>query len=250
MLDEHRLYDVTWPSIRALKTPCFCRESAQRAHCQPPKFLQRLATKIHHDVEAETPSVLAYMALIDRILEDRTIDQCEENALVDAALNWQLSPEQLNAAHVHYLHNLAVSALADGIVTDSERRDLHLVAKLLGQDDTTLDSVLESAAAQLVTAHSSKLMHTNDDNGLLGKSVCFTGQLQSTIDGKPISRDIAEALAAEAGLIVASNVIKKLDILVVADPNTQSGKAKKARNYGIRILSDVVFWRMTSINVD
>lgn len=250
VLDEHRLYDVTWPSIRALKTPCFCRERAQRAHCEPPKFLQRLATKIHHNVEAETPSVLAYMALIDRILEDRTIDQCEENALVDAALNWQLSPEQLNAAHVHYLHNLAVSALADGIVTDSERRDLHLVAKLLGQDDTTLDSILESAAAQLVTAHSSKLMHTNDDNGLLGKCVCFTGQLQSTIDGKPISRDIAEALATEAGLIVASNVTKKLDILVVADPNTQSGKAKKARNYGIRILSDVVFWRMASINVD
>ena len=250
LLDEHQLNDGSWPSMRSLKTPCFCREHAQQAQDEPPKFLQRIATKIHHDVEAETPNVLAYMALIDRVLEDRTIDQSEEDAVVDAALNWQLSPAQLDAAHAHYLHNLAVSALADGIVTDSERRDLHLVAKLLGQDDTTLDSVLESAAAQLAAAHRSTPPHTNNDNGLLGQRVCFTGQLQCTIDGEPITRDLAEALATEAGLVVASNVTKKLDILVVADPNTQSGKAKKARNYGIRILSDVVFWRMAGITVD
>jgi hypothetical protein len=54
---------------------------------EPPGFLQRLATKIHHDVDAETPNVLAYLALVGRILEDRIIDASEEDALVDAALN-------------------------------------------------------------------------------------------------------------------------------------------------------------------
>lgn len=249
LLDEHRLNDVSWPSMRPLKTPCYCREHAQQAQAEPPKFLQRIATKIHHDVEAETPNVLAYMALIDRVLEDRTIDECEEEALVDAAINWQLSPAQLHAAHSQYLHNIAVSALADGVVTESERRDLHLVAKLLGQDDATLDSVLETAAAQLATARRAPAQ-SHKENLLRGQRVCFTGQLQSTIGGQPISRELADALATEAGLIVASNVTKKLDILVVADPNTQSGKAKKARNYGIRILSDVVFWKMAGITVD
>ncbi len=85
---------------------------------------------------------------------------------------------------------------------------------------------------------------------LVGKSVCFTGQLLSTIGGEPISRDVAETLAQKAGLVIASNVTKKLDLLVVADPNTQSGKAKKARDYGTRILSDAVFWRMAGIVVD
>ncbi|MCA9082247.1 MAG: BRCT domain-containing protein, partial [Planctomycetaceae bacterium] len=88
------------------------------------------------------------------------------------------------------------------------------------------------------------------DNALSGQSVCFTGQLQSTIDGEPITRDMAEALAKKMGMVVASNVTKKLDILVVADPNTQSGKAKKARDYGIRVLSDIVFWRMAGVTID
>ncbi len=215
----------------------------------PPKFLKRIASRIHHNVEAETPNVLAYMALIDRILEDRMIDESEEEALVDAALNWQLSPRQLDSAHASYIHNLAVSALADGIVTQSERSDLHLVAKLLGQDDSTLDSVLESAASQLATARSPSAP-TTKENVLHGQRVCFTGELQATIDGRPITRELAEALATQAGLVVASSVTKKLDLLVIADPNSQSGKAKKARNYGIRILSDAVFWRLAGIAVD
>ena len=48
-----------------------------------------------------------------------------------------------------------------------------------------------------------------------------------------MSRDIAETLASQAGLVIVSSVTKKLDILVVADPHTQSNKARKARDYGI-----------------
>jgi DNA polymerase III subunit epsilon len=249
VLDTFRLRDVQWPSVPALKTPCYRREHAREAREQPPSFLQRIASQIHHDVEAETPNVLAYLTLLDRVLEDRTIDESEEDALVDAALNWQLSPSQLSAAHTQYLQNLAVAALADGVVTESERRDLHLVARLLGQDDSMLDTVLESAAAQLATAHRASVSQ-EDANGLSGQRVCFTGELQSTIGGQPITRELAERLAAQAGLTVATGVTKKLDILVVADPNTQSGKAKKARSYGIRILSDPVFWRLAGVTVD
>ena len=42
---------------------------------------------------------------------------------------------------------------------------------------------------------------------------------------------------------------KKLDLLVVADPLTQSGKAKKARQYGIRIMHKPVFWRALGLEV-
>ena len=199
LLDKHRMHSVSWPAMRPLKTPPFCREHAQQANDEPPKFLQQMVARLHHDVEAETPNVLAYMALIDRVLEDRTIDASEEDVLVEAAVNWQLTPTQVDAAHSQYLHNLAVSALADGIVTDSERRDLHAVARLLGQDDSTLDAVLETAAAQLATAHPRAPRSSQKDNTLVGQSVCFTGQLQSTINGEPITRGIAEALATEIG---------------------------------------------------
>jgi DNA polymerase-3 subunit epsilon len=249
LLESHRLPSISWPRVSALRTPCFTRSQAELISAEPPKFLQRLSSKIRHDTEAETPNVLAYMVLIDRILEDRVIDQTEEDVLVDAVTNWKLSSTQLAAAHTNYIHNLAVSALADGIISESERRDLHLVARLLGQNESMLDSILESTASQLTIAR--RVPKVVDKCAeLVGKSVCFTGQLSATIDGKSISRDVAETLAKDAGLCIASNVTKKLDLLVVADPYTQSSKAKKAREYGTRILSDTVFWRMVGIATD
>ena len=56
-------------------------------------------------------------------------------------------------------------------------------------------------------------------------------------------------MAADKGLNVLDRVTKKLDILVVADPNTQSGKAKKARQYGIRIMHEPVFWKALGVEV-
>lgn len=250
LIDNHRLAGVTWPSLAALRTPCFRRENARQRQDEPPRFLQRLAARVHHDVDAEEPNVLAYMALIDRVLEDRRIDENEEEVLVDAALSWRLSSAQLNAAHARYLHNLAVLALGDGVVTESERRDLHSVAKLLGQDDSALDSMLEFAARQLKTVRPDRASQVKKDDSLQGQRVCFTGELVSTMAGQPITRDLAESLASRAGCVVASGVTKKLDILVVADPNTQSGKARKAREYGVRIISDAVFWRLAGVAVD
>jgi DNA polymerase-3 subunit epsilon len=195
------------------------------------------------------PDVIAYLALVDRILEDRVIDADEECTLVDAVANWGLSVSQVKEAHKTYIHNLVVHALADGVVSDTERSDLHQVARLLGHDDRELDHILDSAAAQLRSTKPTNLTGI-PCNELHGKRVCFTGELQSHINGEPITRDIAEALAQQAGLVVSNNVTKKLDLLVVADPNTQSGKAKKARQYGTRVLADSVFWRMIGVMVE
>lgn len=83
-----------------------------------------------------------------------------------------------------------------------------------------------------------------------GKTIRFTGELQARVNGELITREIAQILARNAGLIVLNGVTKKLDILVVADPNTQSVKAKKAREYGTRILADAVFWRIIGVPVE
>jgi DNA polymerase-3 subunit epsilon len=249
IIESHRSSNVQWPKLTPLGTPCFTRSHAEQTLIETPRFLQRLSALIHHDTDAEVANILAYMVLIDRILEDRVIDQSEEDVLVDAVTNWGLSSGQLSTAHSNYIHNLAVSALADGVVTDAERRDLHLVARLLGQSEITLDNILESAASQLSIARSAS-RNVESNNELVGKSVCFTGQLSSTLGGQLISRDFAETLAKDAGLKISSNVTKKLDLLVVADPHSQSSKARKAREYGTRILSDSVFWRLAGIAVD
>ena len=249
LLNKYRIRGISWPEVVPRHTPCFSRDQSRVVSRDPPRFLQRLVSKIHHDVDASTPNVLAYLTLIDRVLDDRTIDANEDDTLVSAALEWGLTTAQIFDAHRSYMHNLAVQALTDGVVSDAERHDLHIVAKLLGHDESGLDDALESAALQL-SAASGGTMQVYVGNELSGKTVCFTGELQTSIKGHPITRDIAEALAQQAGLVIANSVTKKLDVLVVADPNTQSGKAKKARDYGIRILSDAVFWKLIGVTVD
>lgn len=75
-----------------------------------------------------------------------------------------------------------------------------------------------------------------------GMSVCFTGKLNT------IGRTEAEKLAIEAGFEVKS-VNKKLTYLVTNDPDTNSGKGKKARELGIKIISENDFLKMISDNM-
>jgi DNA polymerase-3 subunit epsilon len=85
---------------------------------------------------------------------------------------------------------------------------------------------------------------------LAGTSVCFTGTLRSCYQGQLITRGRAEELARAAGLRVAKSVTRGLDVLVVADPNTLSTKARKARDLGVRILAEAAFWRAIGVQVE
>jgi DNA polymerase III subunit epsilon len=85
---------------------------------------------------------------------------------------------------------------------------------------------------------------------LSGSTVCFTGTLMSKRNGTLITRDEAEQLARAAGLIPVSGVTKKTQILVIADPDSMSGKAKKAREYGTRIMAESVFWNAIGVQVE
>ena len=85
---------------------------------------------------------------------------------------------------------------------------------------------------------------------LSGKSVCFTGESICCYRGQALTREGAADLARAAGLEVAKSVTKKLDILVVAYPHTQSGKARKARQYGTRVMHEPVFWQTLGVAVE
>jgi len=37
---------------------------------------------------------------------------------------------------------------------------------------------------------------------------------------------------------------------VVADPDSDSGKARKARQYGVRILTELAFWQKLGVEVE
>lgn len=66
-------------------------------------------------------------------------------------------------------------------------------------------------------------------------SICFTGTLET------MGRKEAQSLAESVGFEVKNNVNKGLTYLVIADPNSNSSKAKKAREFGTKLLSEKDF---------
>lgn len=242
---------IEWPEIdRTGKSP-LTRDEARLRQSETPTFLQRLLKRMEHRVRSNAPddAVMAYGALLDRMLEDRRVDDVEADALVEMATAWGLTGDQARSAHRDYLYQLSLAAVADGILTDAERRDLKHVARLLGHDQPYLDQMLTATAARLANLSMSRPQSKPADPKLLGKRVCFTGELQCKRDGRLISREAATELASAAGLVVVDSVTKKLDVLVIADSHTQSGKAIKARQYGIRIMHEPVFWKALGIEV-
>jgi hypothetical protein len=247
-----RRIPIEWPAVpRTGKRPV-TRDESRRRQAEPPTYLQRLLGRVQADAVAGASkgAMMAYAALIDRALEDRHIDESESDALLETALRWGLSKENVEETHRNYFNQLAIAAVADGIVTEAERRDLKTVARLLGQETADLERILQDAAKKVSETCTASALKQTPDIGLSGKRVCFTGELRCRHKGELISRELAEELARGAGLVPADSVTKKLDLLVVAEPQTQSGKAKQARKYGIRIMHEPVFWATIGVEVE
>jgi len=245
------LKPIAWPSAGPVTKRPLRRDEARRMSAERATYLQRILARAGDNLVPCTDDAahLAYSALLTRALEDRRLEETEADALVEVALEWGLDRKQIVANHRAYLMQLAAAALADGVVSDSERNDLLRVSRLLGESAEDLNALLAEAASRLEARHARVAKSLSTTDGLRGLSVCFTGELQCQYQGRPISREQAESLAQGAGLVVAGSVTKKLDLLVVADPHTQSGKAAKARRYGIRILHEPVFWSAIGVKV-
>ncbi|MFX1459687.1 MAG: NAD-dependent DNA ligase LigA [Promethearchaeota archaeon] len=77
---------------------------------------------------------------------------------------------------------------------------------------------------------------------LNGKSFCFTGALKS------MTRDQAKTLLEEKGAIFKNSVVKNLDYLITNDPHSGSEKNLKAKEYGIKIITEEQFLNILKSN--
>ncbi len=107
---------------------------------------------------------------------------------------------------------------------------LRAAEPVLGADLTAGLAAIESGSAAGVLAP--------------GTRVCFTGDAVGA-DGAPVSRESMIALAEERGLTPVLHVSKtRCDALVAAEPGSQSGKARKAREWGKPVVAadDFLAW--------
>lgn len=249
-LDRYRPFEsLRWPDIQSqCVVNVLPRGRFKDTEDLIPTYIQRLADRLS-PLTSDTVCHAGeqdYRALLWRVLEDGRVEDMESDSLVDVAMHWGLSFEQIEAIHLDYLTRLAEASWKDRYITDAERLELLTVGQLLGFGKLSDDKLND--LFRLIERPTALIREPTEY--LAGKSICFTGECQCPLYGNLISREMAEKLVKEKGLIVVPSVTKKLDLLVVADPNTQSGKAKKARQYGIRVIHEPVFWRLLGIDVD
>ena len=163
---------------------------------------------------------LAYLDTLDTYLADGVLDDHEQDNLLDLANLLGISEHGRNALHLDYLSAAIAAAQRDHVITPAEHDMLIRLATTLNVSQSTIPNITEQVNV----------------TSLDGLRVCFTGS--ATIGGRAMERRDLEALAAVRGLQPVSSVTKKgCDLVVAADASSTSGKAKKAREWGIPVIS-------------
>ena len=222
--------DPTWvrpihvPDLRHMEIkPITLRREAIGGGTFPSHMTRVLNTAVYQNVSDS--AVVAYMDMLDWVVDDLIIDQTEDVSLIQAAASLGMGWSQIRSAHEIYMQSLVDAALRDGVVTEDEHKLMTSVAALLGVHVEIPEVSAQPAPTVTLTP---------------GMRVAFTGS--AVVDGKLINRDDLCRQAIAANLSPVPTVTKKgCDLVVAADPASLSGKAKNARSWGIPIISVEAF---------
>ena len=173
-----------------------------------------------------------YLALLDRALLDRYLSAHEQSALVAMADELELGKATVVELHGRYFTSVADTAWADGVLTREELHDLATIARLLGIPSAQLEAASLARPDAPPQTPSSNAASSFLEPGDL---VVLTGDMT-----RP--RSAIEAELESAGYKSHPAVTKKVKLLVAADPDSLSGKARKARSYGIPVVGEDYLW--------
>ena len=222
-VDIHGPFQISSPAVKR-------GESIPKTVSQG-SYLRQVMDRLTHQ---ELPinriglAVAEYLNLLELALQDRRIDQSEADQLFDLANRLLIPKSQLGAIHATYFSTVCDHALADGSISTEEEFDLQSLADLLNIGDWR----------EIVNVSSARIPNNSSPAQIpAGTTICFTGSMK-------YPRQKCVDIATAARLINADRVTKSLDILVVADPDSQSTKAVKAKKYGVRILAATAFFEL------
>lgn len=207
--------DVPWVARRNTANPS-------------PHFLERIAVQLPGQARPEVEE--EYLALLDRSLLDRWLSEHEKSALVAFAEELGLDQTACAALHLQYFEGVARVAWEDGVLTQAEREDLQKVAALLAIPAGTLLEAIERPRPEWMERPAAPLL---PGAFLLepGDRIVLTGEMRRE------RQEWNEILAAR-GYEPWPGVTKRVRLVAAADPDSLSGKARKARDYGIPIVSE------------
>lgn len=217
--------DVEWPELLGPEVAWHPR-AAQPSETK--SFLERITIKLpEHAGPAEH---LNYLALLDRCLVDRNISAHEADSLVELAESMDISRSTCIDLHHQYFEDLTAIAWADGVLTTDEIEDLSAVAQLLGISMDLIASAMLPRSVVAAPARSSFALAPGD-------LIVLTGEMQR-------SREEWHVELVQLGYIPWNAVTKKVRLVAAADPDSLSGKARKARDYDIVVVDEAGLARL------
>lgn len=201
-----------------------CPRQGDESHASAaPTWLAGLAAALTHD-SAEV-DIVNYLDVLNLAMADLHLDIDELNELSRLASEFGLGEAQVAHAHRQWFDDLMAEAMVDGAVDAAEYDSLCRAAAVLGVDQTHVDKRTghhRTGTVEVILANC---------------AVCFTGEPVDDA-GEAIPRTVLEEHARRIGLTTVDSVTKSgCQLLVAADPASMSGKAAKARKFGIPVVS-------------
>lgn len=182
-----------------------------------------------------------YLELVDRALLDRHISAREHDQLAEFCAQAGIGQTDADALHREYLAGLATVAWADGVVSPAEVADFLGVAALLDVPAADAQQILESPVPAGPGTSGATTTAEKESNNVSGRYSVGPGDLVVFTGAMDEPRDVWERRARAAGLVPHPAVTKKVRLVVAADPDSMSGKARKAASYGIPVVGEAGF---------
>lgn len=206
---------------KSLPVPTFNRSAFSSGVIDSTSEIKAFLNRVPFPTSEE--KTVSYLTALNMALGDLKISKSERAEIDQWADRLGVVPAQQRELHEAYFGAVLAAAQRDEIISEGEYEILEQLAANLGILFNDLP------VSRQVTSESSTID--------LGARICFTGQAIDE-NGSEISRSILEALAAKAGFYPVPSVTKHgCDVLVASDVYSMSGKAEKAKDYGIAILS-------------
>ncbi|WP_434157124.1 exonuclease domain-containing protein [Clavibacter michiganensis] len=188
-----------------------------------PELLDRATD--HAAPLAGSPAEIAYAGMLDQALADGYLSLDESDQLHELARSVGLGDRARRDLQTRYFSALVDAAWRDGVLSPSERRQISAVGTMLDIPSSAREEALRVPRMAEVRAEP----RTRRIGA--GDVVVLTGEMSQT-------REQLEQRVMATGAQVARAVTKKTTLLVAADPDSLSGKAQKARQYGIQIVDE------------
>lgn len=219
---------VKWPE-HVMSSPGVWKRRGDPCASSPPGMQSRsTSARSRASKSSRRPDISStkYTQLLEESLADRVLDSDEVDELADLAQSLGLDEMTLGSLHRGHFDSVVQAAWDDGVLTEEEKADILHLADLLSIDSESLSRAIAGNSP------------TPDDDFADTISSLPTGSIIVLTGEMSVGKSVIAAEATALGFTVGDGVTKKTALVIAADPYSQSGKAKKAHQYGIPVLGE------------